>query len=205
MADVRERLARLNPSTVRFDVGRGGTGGGLSSIDVAGALGMVPAGLGREVLEAAWWPDGASLRRERLRDAVIALVQPEIRRQAEERIAAGLDLQLAVAALEWSAVPSKRHRQEREQARTRYEAVAAACWPRSTLESLPALADAVLLEIRTGFMSDRARAAAIGRDEAGYRRNWRPVYLWLLDRMREAEEQAARQLARALRRGNPAT
>ncbi|REN10513.1 hypothetical protein DSI35_10890, partial [Mycobacterium tuberculosis] len=75
MANVRELMARLGPSTVKFDTGRGGTPD-LTNQDIAAALGMVPAGLGRELLEACWWPDGAALRRHKLRDAVIALVTP---------------------------------------------------------------------------------------------------------------------------------
>lgn len=90
MADVREMLARLNPTTVKFDVGKGGGMPELTNIDIAGALAFVTPGLGREVLEACWWPDGAKLRSHKMRDAVIALVEPEVRRQqkllAEARI-----------------------------------------------------------------------------------------------------------------------
>ncbi|NBI37392.1 hypothetical protein FUT69_09615, partial [Xylella taiwanensis] len=49
-------------------------------------------------------------------------------------------------------------------------------------------------------MSDCRRAAAIGRDEAAYRRRWRGVYEWLLEQMRHAERQAALELHEALRR-----
>ena len=77
----REKWARLGPSTVKFDIGMGGGKPDLTNQDIAAALGMVPAGLGRELLEACWWPDGAALRRHKLRDAVIALVTPELQRQ----------------------------------------------------------------------------------------------------------------------------
>ena len=43
MTDPREKLARLNPSNVRFDVGCGGGIPELTSIDIAHALGRVPA------------------------------------------------------------------------------------------------------------------------------------------------------------------
>jgi len=49
-------------------------------------------------------------------------------------------------------------------------------------------------------MSDRKRAEAIGLDEAGYRRRWRPVYEWLLIRMQDAEIEAGRCLRAAASR-----
>lgn len=148
MTDVRELLARLNQTTVRFDVGQGGGVPALTNIDIAGALGMVSAGLGREVLEACWWPDGAALRRHKLRDAVIALVEPEIRRQRNRLWEAGLDLQLAKQAAAWSgAGMTHEQRVALDQARSRYEQVHGQCWPKSTMDSLPTLTGAVLSEI----------------------------------------------------------
>ena len=48
MTDPRRLVARLNPTTVRYDVGRGGIPD-LTAQDIAAALAFVPAGLGREV------------------------------------------------------------------------------------------------------------------------------------------------------------
>ncbi len=62
MTDPRRLLARLNPSTIRYDTLPGGVPE-LTAQDIAHALGLVPVGLGREVLQACWWPDGAALRR----------------------------------------------------------------------------------------------------------------------------------------------
>ena len=231
MADVRELLARLNQTTVRFDVGQGGGVPELTNIDIAHALGRVPAGLGREVLEACWWPDGAALRRHKLRDAVIALVEPEIRRQRNRLWDAGLDLQLAKQAAAWGGHGmTHEQRVALDQARSRYEQVQGQCWPRSTMDSLPTLTGAVLSEIAKANhceacagrgerlvgetvrvctecggrgivpVSDRRRAAAIGRDESTFRSTWRPVYVWLLDKMREAEQQAGHELSVVLRR-----
>lgn len=39
----------------------------------------------------------------------------------------------------------------------------------------------------------------IGRDESSYRERWRGVYEWLLDKMREAEQDAAATMAWSLR------
>jgi len=227
MSNVRELLARLGPSTVKFDTGRGGVPV-LTNQDIAAALGMVPAGLGRELLEACWWPDGAALRRHKLRDAVIALITPELQRQQRRLADARTELGLAEVCIGWSGAATVEQRANRDRARQRLDQVKGQCWPISTLESLPTLAMAVIGEIASPTrctscdgrrelmsgelrvpckvclgsglapVSDRRRAAAIGRDEAGYRRAWKPVYEWLLDRMREAEQDAAWHMAAAL-------
>lgn len=229
MANVRELMARLGPSTVKFDTGRGGTPD-LTNQDIAAALGMVPAGLGRELLEACWWPDGAALRRHKLRDAVIALVTPELRRQQRKLADARTELGLAEVCMGWAGAVTAEQRAERDRAAHRLGQVKAQCWPISTLESLPTLAMAVINEIAhrshcancqgrgqtmsaellvpcnvcggsgLGQVSDRRRAAAIGRDESTYRSKWRAVYEWLLERMTEAEQEACWSMANALNR-----
>ncbi|ADV27004.1 hypothetical protein Psesu_1154 [Pseudoxanthomonas suwonensis 11-1] len=229
MANVRELLGRLNQQTIRYDVGRGGIAE-LTNQDIAAALAFVEPGLGRELLEACWWPDGAALRRKQLRDQVLALVQPELRRQCRALEEARIDVGIAKACIGWGGAATAEQARELERATARLERAAAECWPRTTLESLPTLAQAVIREIAhpnlcsdcegrghrvagelvvaciacSGHgitpMSDRKRAAAIGRDESTYRQTWRGVYQWLLVRMRDAESQAAAQLAAALSR-----
>jgi hypothetical protein len=65
--DPTERLgrqmARLNAANVRFDVGAGGGAPALTPQDVAAAIGMVPEGIGRELLLYVYWPDGAARRK----------------------------------------------------------------------------------------------------------------------------------------------
>jgi hypothetical protein len=227
MGNVRELMARLGPTTVKFDTGRGGTPD-LTNQDIAAALGMVPAGLGRELLEACWWPDGAALRRHRLRDAVIALVTPELRRQQRKLADARTELGLAEVCMGWAGAVTAEQRAERDRAAHRLDQVKTQCWPISTLESLPTLAKAVISEIAerphcqacqgrgevmagelrvickgcvgSGVVavSDRRRAAALGRDESSYRERWRGVYEWLLAKMSEAEQSAGASLANAL-------
>lgn len=229
MANVRELMARLGPSTVKFDTGRGGTPD-LTNQDIAAALGMVPAGLGRELLEACWWPDGAALRRHKLRDAVIALVTPELRRQQRRLADARTELGIAEVCMGWAGAVTAEQRAERDRAAHRLGQVKAQCWPISTLESLPSLAGAVINEIATrphchscegrgettagdlrvvckvcsgsglGAVSDRRRAAAIGRDESTYRAKWRGVYEWLLQQMIDSEQEACWALSNALSR-----
>lgn len=223
-------MARLGPSTVKFDIGRGGGKPDLTNQDIAAALGMVPAGLGRELLEACWWPDGAALRRHKLRDAVIALVTPELQRQQRRLAEARTDLGLAEVCIGWGGAATAEQRANRDAAQQRLGRVKAQCWPISTLESLPTLAMAVISEIAhrphcgscegrgqsvsgellmtcklcggsgLGQVSDRRRAAAIGRDESTYRSKWRGVYEWLLQRMTEAEQEACWAMSSALSR-----
>lgn len=229
MANVREILARLNPQTIRYDLGRGGMAE-LTNQDIAAALAFVPAGLGREVLEVCWWPDGAARRRSLLRDHVVALVTPELRRQRLMMDEARTDYGLAVACMGWSGGITADQLQARDRAEAKLEQVQALCWPKSALESLPTLTYAVIGEIARRNLcpdcagrgerlagelvvrcvtccghgvvpiSDRRRAAGIGRDEAAYRRNWRGMYEWLLVRLRDAESEAAAQLSMALDR-----
>lgn len=228
----RETMARLGPSTVKFDIGRGGGKPDLTNQDISAALGMVPARLGRELLEACWWPDGAALRRHKLRDAVIALVAPELQRQQKRLAEARTDVGLAEVCMGWGGAATAEQRANRDAAQQRLGWVKAQCWPISTLESLPTLAAAVISEIGKrphcsacegrgqamlgellvpckvcggsglGAVSDRRRAAAIGRDEAAYRRTWKPVFEWLLSKMTEAEQDAAWHMRVAL--GNAA-
>ncbi|MRU22908.1 hypothetical protein FG476_02030 [Xylella fastidiosa subsp. multiplex] len=225
----RRLLARLNPSTIRYDTLPGGVPE-LTAQDIAHALALTPAGLGREVLEACWWPDGAALRRGPLRDAAVALVVPEIRRQQQRLLEARTDVGIVKACMGWTRATTSAQQAALRRAEERLEEAKAQLWPQATLEMLPVLVAAVVDElsqprdcptchgrgaVRAGALvkvcaacggsgmlpvSDRRRAAAIGRDEASYRRVWCGVYEWLLNKMRSAERQAARELQEALQR-----
>jgi hypothetical protein len=102
------------------------------------------------------------------------------------------------------------------------------CWPDRTPELVPRMVRAALTEIAypnqcpscrghkevtrdqlvvvcetcdgvgVVAVSDRARAASLGRDESRYRRGWRPCYEYLLAKMRDQEAAAARDLTVAL-------
>ena len=202
----------------------------LTSQDIAAALGSVPAGLGREVLEACWWSDGAARRSNGLRDAVYALVRPELERQSRELSEARIHRGMLHACSTWAQSPSPELRRELAIAEAHVEAVKLRCWPSNAWEMLPAIVHAVVNEIAhpaqcpccagrglrvVGELlikceacqgrgrhatSDRGRAAAIGRDESTYRERWRPMYIWVLDELIAAEFKAARVLSRALKR-----
>ncbi|WCF29291.1 hypothetical protein [Xylella fastidiosa] len=227
MTDPRRLLARLNPSTIRYDTLPGGVPE-LTAQDIAHALGLVPAGLGREVLQACWWPDGAALRRSPLRDAAVALVVPEIRRQQQCLLEARTDVGIVKACMGWTRVTTSAQQAALRRAQERLDKLKAHLWPQATLEMLPVLVAAVVGELSTPQLcpcchgrgerrvgalvkvctacggsgavpaSDRKRAAALGRDESTYRTTWRGLYEWLLERMGVAERQAATQLQEAL-------
>lgn len=225
--DVREKLARLNPTTVKFDTGHGGVAE-LTNQDIAAALAFVPQGLGREVLEACWWPWGAAIRANGLRNSVMAVVGPELTRQSRRVSQASLDLQLAEAAILWGGNSvSAEARAEVDRCRSRLAVVRGECWPNNTAERLPLIAKAIVSEIHghrctncNGTGKDRGensvckscegsgnakildawRAAAIKVDPSDFPKRWKRVYEWLFAKMRDAEAEAGRALEAALRR-----
>ena len=151
--DVGQLLARMNPKTVNY-MGVGGGEPELTTADIAGALAFVPKGLGRAVLEAVYWPDGACRTRE-LRNAVMGLVMPELSRQLYRLQDAELDLQLTQAAVQW---PNRgiTHEQQKaiEYARRNLESVRAKTWPRNTARHLPKIVTAIITEISGSMKCD---------------------------------------------------
>lgn len=78
------QMARLNAKNVRFDVGAGGGAPSLTPQDIAAALGMVPGGLGRELVLHVHWPDAAKRNRARLLEAMtLAQLEEHNRREME--------------------------------------------------------------------------------------------------------------------------
>lgn len=227
MINVRKLLARLNPSTQQYGAAGGGGGGGLTAQDIAGALGMVPAGLGREILCHCWWPDGAALTAAALDGAIARLVHDEQARQRRAIQIARLDLQVAEEAVAWQREPPQEARAIVSRLRVARKAAEAAEWPTDGHVHVQVRA-AVLGELsstskcrkchgrgwtlvqearrpcktcnQTGseVISDVQRAASVGIDRKAFERHWRPVYRWLLDRLRAGESEAAYQLARRL-------
>lgn len=148
MGDVRELMARFGPTTVKLDTGSGGVPA-LTTQDIAAALAFVPAGLGRELLEALWWPDSASRRRDHLRQAVIGLVAPEFNRQQHALSIARTELGIAKASMGWcGSSVTDMQRRECARAQAKLDATRALCWPTNTMEQLGVLAGAVIAEMR---------------------------------------------------------
>ncbi|MFI8570471.1 hypothetical protein ACIGEO_02975 [Stenotrophomonas bentonitica] len=225
MVDRREMLARLNAQTVRFDVGQGGGAPSLTTSDIAAALGMVPAGLGREVMEAVYLPDGAIRHRGKLAEAVLAIVRPEFTRRARALAEAEDDLSFSKEMVSLSrrsmSDAQRRILRDREAAVERARAQA---WPKNTYQHLSRMVDAVVLELASGNrceecrgagviedkgcagcrctgiepLPDMRRAAAIGCHRSDYPKRWKDVFEWLLAEMNQSGEIASRQFSRAM-------
>lgn len=223
MADRREMLARLNCQTTRFDVGQGGGTPELQTSDIAAALGMVPGGLGREVMEAVYWPDGAARRRAHLAEAVLAVVRPEFTRRARALADAEAELEFVTAVVSLGRRGlSDVQRRTLHQRKEAVERARADAWPKNTYKHLQRMVDAVVLELASGNRCascrgagedkgcaecrctgieprpDRRRALAMGCDPSAYPKRWKAVFEWLLAELHRSSEIAARQFDRAL-------
>lgn len=226
MTDVRKLLGRLNPANIRYDIGSGGWEG-LTAQDVAAALGMVPRGLGRDLLAWCWWPEGAKATTRELELAVLELLLHEHGRRADIELRARRRLTQAKAMAELQPSITTSARREVNRCKLALEDARDDLWPERH-DVLARIARAALAEVRdpakcgtcggrgelmvgavlrdchacdgTGVRaaSNRSRAEAIGRDESTYRNAWAPVFEWLMERLREEEARAAGRMAAAL-------
>src|SRR5574337_1301509 len=189
---VGKLMARLNAKNVRFDVGSGGVPE-LTSTDIAGALGMVPAGLGRELLCLVWWPDGACLTATDLANTLSAAQRKYAMAHAERWPRWIVDAELGtisegyqrvrLAVLAELASPGK----------------CPACSGRGTISqaSGPIIACRPCDGTGRRRISDAWRADALNLTEGGYRRVWRPVYEWTMGLCADALGDAAKAMERA--------
>ncbi len=220
MTDARELLARLNAKTVRFDTGSGGGPGRLQNIDIAHALGLVPAGLGREVLECCYL-DTEVRASSKLRLHVLGAVRIEWKRQRDCLATAQLDLDFNQAMAEFARAVPAELRAAIEDAQIAYDLAKAKCWPRDGAAMLGVITLAALQEVAgssacdachgfpmvpctrcggTGYVtwSERTRANAIGRSKSAYRDIWSGMYGWVVALLRSAEQEAVASMNRAL-------
>lgn len=219
MTDVRKLMARLNPAVCRFDIGQGGIPD-LTPQDIAAAIGMVPAGLGRELMCRLWWPDGARLSPKELDAELRREILVEWLRRARRLESAKLQLHMA----------EEDHHGSVQRARSEVEAARGDRWP-SVCATYRRIRETVLAELESppqcakchgrGFninragvhiacvacegrgwvpVSDRQRATSLGVNESTYRRCWRDVYQWLHAQCTDAEAMARRRLAARLNR-----
>lgn len=211
-------MARLNPPTVRYDIGRGGLPE-LTAQDIAAAVAMVPAGLGRELLCRIWWPDGARLTAHDLDCILMDAQMGEWRERAEVLLNAQLK----------QAYAQSQAQRVRAIADAGVAAAKAKTWPRIGPQSCyAAIRKAVLVEMSAACrctacdgrgkvltikgvvdctacdgtcrqeISDRARAEMIERDAKTYREIWSPVYEWTMDHCRAALSPANARLRAAV-------
>lgn len=214
MTRAAELMARLNPTNIRYDIGRGGLPE-LTSQDIAAAVAMVRPGLGRELMCRLWWPDGAMLAPKELDRLLMEAQLGEWRRRADELITAQLRAEVAETD------------RGRRTASASVEAAKAVQWPRVGPGSpYAAIRTAVLAEMSAaclcpecrgrGFVmadgkisgcptcettgrakvSDRSRAEMIGVNRETYRTTIAPVYEWLIDFCQAALEPARREFLR---------
>lgn len=226
--DPTERLARkmawLNPAHVKFDVGAGGGVPSMTPQDVAAAIGMVPDGLGRELLLAVHWPDAAKRNRARLLElmTVEQLCEHNDREQAMYRALC----QVATADV-----------RDKARVTSSYSAAHAARWPTMVIKHEPLTLAEPYAHIRLAVIEelthprqcpvcagrelhDRAgqtktcerclgygsvaygptwRSKRLGMDgRSGFTR-WQDAYQWMLDMAREELAAAEAALLRALR------
>lgn len=212
-------LARLNAKNVRFDVGVGGIPD-LTPEDIAGALGMVPAGIGRDLLCLRDWPDTFfDVAPRALKRMNQMLMNEWMRRES--------DMNHGMLAV---AMNGSRGQQL-------FAAAHSSRWPsiviatngglRDRQEVYPKIAPAVIVELiapnqcgncggrgvvgtRTGptecsrckssgivARGNTQRAEMLGIGESDYRRTWDRVYTWLLEPCSDLLVQAGRRLSQA--------
>lgn len=219
---VGKLMARLNPKNVRFDVGSGGIPE-MTSTDIAGALGMVPAGLGRELMCRMWWPDGARLTAHEL----AGLLERIQREEWSRREARMLDAMLAVA--------SHTGGESMRRAQSMYAAAHAERWPRWVLNAETGTLNPVYVDIRrcvvmeliepkhcpacsgrgmvrtpegnrdcercdgngTVAYGNTRRAKHLHVIESAYRQTWERPYNWLLEHVTDELLSATRAMERA--------
>jgi len=224
--NARKLMARLNASTVRFDVGRGGLPE-LTPQDVAGALGFVKDEFAREVFCAIWWPDGAAISRQSLNDRLRAMLLEEFARRCRQSEVARLEYHLAQANFEARRVHSRSDRAELARLAEQKTEADRERWP-GEMAIYPQIAYGVLAELvssnqcgRCGgrgvgldgmvvvtcpkcdgrgsaSSNDVRRATLIGKEPSAYRKTWARVYEWLYDKAASAESTAAKLISRQL-------
>jgi len=195
--DVREKLAQLNPSSVRYDVCP--SGAGSTENPYAMALGFVPAGMGRDLLEYLYWPDGAILRGAAIYQGVVRVAMKEW----ATRMQAHTDARCTYGLAETLAKYAK----DRSPATVRNLAILQArvavardnLWPERLEDKLPMLVPMLLRAMKGEKHSNVDRAKAMGIDESSYRERWSKVYEWMLTKMIDEEQAAARAMEQALR------
>ncbi|EKT4106599.1 hypothetical protein QEG46_002595 [Stenotrophomonas maltophilia] len=197
--DVREKLAQLNPSSVRYDVCP--SGAGSTENPYALALGMVPPGMGRDLLEYLYWTDGAVLRGAAIYRGIAKVAMEEwaarMRAHADARCNYGLAFSLA------------KFNRDRSEATVRQLSILEArvgrarenLWPQNLEDKLPILVPLLIHGMKKDkeFASNTSKAEQLKITEASYRQTWAKVYEWMLTKMIDEEQAAARALEAALR------
>lgn len=227
MTDVRRLMGRLNAATANYEGTRGGKPE-LTAQDIAGALASIEDELAREVFCACWWEAGARLTRDYLMRLIGFRQFAEFDAQMKRVQRARLELHIALDGIaargnkqtQFEKDITHRLKQKLEDAKKK-------CWP-AQAPMYSKIREAVLNEVAspnhcrecggrgemsageliircrqcdgsgTSAVSDRQRAARIGRDPKTYREEWKPLYEWTYDLVRDAEADAIKAMKKAL-------
>lgn len=201
MKDVRELLARFHASSFRLEAGAG-TGGGvdaLTNIDIAGALGMVPAGLGRDLLELLHGPVPSRADIVRVFHGITRLALEERNRRSRTFIDARTLWGITDCIAKFERDQGEQTRRNLGVLKARAAVAREQLFPERLEERMPQIAAVAMGYMKGERHSNRERATAMGVSEAAYRKAWAAVVDWLISQMVEAEEAAACALSRAVR------
>lgn len=199
MVDVREKLAQLNPSSVRYDVLP--SGGGSTENPYAMALGFVPAGMGRDLLEYLYWTDGAVLRGAAIYHGIAKVAMAEWAARMRAHADARCHYGLAESIAKFSKDRSEATARQVAILKARVAVARENLWPEKLQDKLPILIPILLHTMKRDkeVDSNAKRAKLLGMAESSYRQSWAPVYEWMLSRMIDEEQGAARAMEAALR------
>ena len=198
MSDVRELLARLNPTTIRMDTGTGGGVDVLTNIDIAGALGMVPAGLGRDLLELLHGPDPSRVEILRVMEGITRLAMEERNRRSKEYGDARATWGIAECIARFNRDRDEGTHRQLGILKARVAVARDLLMPERLEERLPEIVAVAVGYMKGERLSNRERASALGVGESSYRESWVKVVDWLLTELIEAEAGAARCFRNAL-------
>ncbi len=201
MTDPRELLARLGPTTVRFDIRRASTVPTLSNIDIAGALGMVQPGLGRDLLELLHVPDPHMQDIAKIYEHVCRLAMDEATRRGILHGEAKTRWGMASSLASFRGDRSEAMRRELAILKARVGVARDQLWPDTLHERMPALARLLIGYMRGERLSNREKSVRLKIDESTWRGKWSGIFEHLLGMLIDAEQHAARQFAQRLKSG----
>jgi hypothetical protein len=223
-------LGRLETTTVKFDIGKGGGKPELTAQDIAAALGLCADKFAATIYIAVF---GGTIDLASIDQHIAQCMFGEWRRRAD----AFVDAQLKIATAEFAAAEA---RAGRLKAAVRdLEIATAGMWPSLHDDSYPRMRLALLHELRSAricpvcngrrhvlvwnqennrtdikgcenclesgriAISDRRRADLLGMNESTYRRGkWPMVYEWMYRTLNDAIYKGRKEFKRALGRAS---
>lgn len=198
MGNARELMARLGPTTVKFDISRGGKPD-LTNQDIAAALGMVPAGLGRDLLELLHGPDPRRSDLVRVFQGIARVAMEERNRRSRSYVDARTNWGLAECFARFERDQAEGTRRNLEILKARSTVAREALFPERMEERMPQIVVVVIGYLKGERLSNRERASALRVSESTYRQGWAYLVDWLITTVVEKEQWAADRLQRVLR------